>query len=132
MDVLCDTSFLMVIVSTPIRQLDRVESQIGKLNLLVPSIVIDELKRLQQKAGPKRSMIAKTAIDISHVRFKVIETVKSQHVDDAIVEYALRHKCAAATIDTALRKRLIKNNVLVITISNNRLIIANNRDNKQV
>lgn len=122
----------MVIVSTPIRQLDRVESQIGKLNLLVPSIVIDELKRLQQKAGPKRSMIAKTAIDISHVRFKVIETIKSRHVDDAIVEYALRHKCAAATIDTALRKRLIKNNVLVITISNNRLIIANSRDNKQV
>jgi rRNA-processing protein FCF1 len=132
MDVLCDTSFLMVIVSTPIRQLDRVESQIGRLNLLVPSIVIDELKRLQQKAGPKRSMIAKTAIDISHVRFKVIETVKSRHVDDAIVEYALRHQCAAATIDTALRKRLIKNNVLVITISNNRLIIANSRDNKQV
>ena len=112
----------MVIVSTPIRQLDRV----------VPSIVIDELKRLQQKAGPKRSMIAKTALDISHVRFKVIETVKSRHVDDAIVEYALRHKCAAATIDTALRKRLIKNNVLVITISNNRLIIANSRDNEQI
>jgi rRNA-processing protein FCF1 len=132
MDVLCDTSFLMVIVSTPIRQLDRVESQIGRLNLLVPSIVIDELKRLQQKAGPKRSMIAKTAIDISHVRFKVIETVKSRHVDDAIVDYTLRHKCAAATIDTALRKRLIKNNVLVITISNNRLIIANSRDNEQI
>jgi rRNA-processing protein FCF1 len=132
MDVLCDTSFLMVLVSTPIIRLDQVESYIGKLNILVPSIVIDELKILQQKAGPKRSMTAKTAIEISKARFKVIEIVKSRHVDDAIIEYAIKHNCATATIDTALRKRLIKNNILVITISNNRLLIANSRDNKQV
>ena len=132
MDVLCDTSFLMVLVSTPIIRLDQVESYIGKLNILVPSIVIDELKILQQKAGPKRSMTAKTAIEISKARFKVIEIVKSRHVDDAIIEYAIKHNCATATIDTALRKRLIKNNILVITISNNQLLIANSRDNKQV
>ena len=122
----------MVLVSTPIGKLEEVEKQIGKLNILVPSIVIDELTILQQKAGPKRSMIAKTAIEISQARFKVIEIVKSRHVDDAIVEYALKHNCATATIDTALRKRLLKNNVLVITISNNRLIIANRRDNEQI
>ena len=132
MNVLCDTSFLMVLVSTPIRQLDRVESHIGKLNILVPTIVIDELKILQQKAGPKRSMIAKTAIEISQTKFKVIEIVKSRHVDDAIIEYAIKHDCAAATIDSDLRKRLISNNVLVITISNNRLMIANSRANEQI
>lgn len=132
MDVLCDTSFLMVLVSTPIKQLDRVESHLGKLNILVPSIVIDELTILQQKAGPKRSMTAKTAIEISKTRFKVIEIIKSRHVDDAIIEYAIKHKCATATIDTALRKRLIKNKILVITISNNRLLIANSIDNEQI
>jgi rRNA-processing protein FCF1 len=42
------------------------------------------------------------------------------------------HKCATATIDTALRKRLIKNKILVITISNNRLLIANSIDNEQI
>jgi uncharacterized protein len=132
MDVLCDTSFLMVLVSTPIGKLEEVEKQIGKLNILVPSIVIDELTILQQKAGPKRSMTAKTAIEISKTRFKVIEIIKSRHVDDAIIEYAIKHKCATATIDTALRKRLIKNKILVITISNNRLLIANNIDNEQI
>jgi uncharacterized protein len=132
MDVLCDTSFLMVLVSTPIGKLDEVERHIGKLNILVPSIVIDELKILQKKAGPKRSMTAKTAIEISKARFKVIEIIKSQHVDDAIIEYAIKHKCATATIDTALRKRLITNKILVITISNNRLLIANSRDNEQI
>jgi uncharacterized protein len=132
MDVLCDTSFLMVLVSTPIRKFDEVEKHIGKLNILVPNIVIDELTILQQKAGPKRSMTAKTAIEISKTRFKVIDIIKSRHVDDAIIEYAIMHKCATATIDTALRKRLIKNKILVITISNNRLLIANSIDNEQI
>jgi uncharacterized protein len=132
MDVLCDTSFLMVLVSRPIRKLDEVEKHIGKLNILVPNIVIDELTILQQKAGPKRSMTAKTAIEISKTRFKVIDVIKSRHVDDAIIEYAIMHKCATATIDTALRKRLIKNKILVITISNNRLLIANSIDNEQI
>ena len=122
----------MVLVSKPISKLDEVERHIGKLNILVPSIVIDELTILEQKAGPKRSMTAKTAIEISKTRFKVIEIIKSRHVDDAIIEYAIKHKCATATIDTALRKRLIKNKILVITISNNRLLIANNIDNEQI
>jgi uncharacterized protein len=132
MDVLCDTSFLMVLVSRPISKFDEVERHIGKLNILVPTIVIEELNILQQKAGPKRSMTAKTAIEISKARFKVIEIVKSRHVDDAIIEYAIKHNCAIATIDTDLRKRLIKNKILVITISNNRLLIANSRDNEQI
>jgi uncharacterized protein len=132
MDVLCDTSFLMVLVSKPISKFDEVERNIGKLNILVPTIVIEELNILQQKAGPKRAMTAKTAIEISKARFKVIEIVKSRHVDDAIIEYAIKHNCAIATIDTDLRKRLIKNKILVITISNNRLLIANSRDNEQI
>lgn len=122
----------MVLVSRPISKFDEVERNIGKLNILVPTIVIEELNILQQKAGPKRSMTAKTAIEISKARFKVIEIVKSRHVDDAIIEYAIKHNCATATIDTDLRKRLIKNKILVITISNNRLLIANSRDNEQI
>jgi len=122
----------MVLVSRPLSKLDEVERHIGKLNILVPTIVIEELNILQQKSGPKRSMTAKTAIEISKARFKVIEIVKSRHVDDAIIEYAIRHNCATATIDADLRKRLIKNKILVITISNNRLLIANNRDNEQI
>jgi rRNA-processing protein FCF1 len=125
MDVLCDTSFLMVLVSTPIKQMDKVEAHLGKLNFLIPDIVMDELKRLEESTGPKRSMIAKTAIEISNSKFKVVRVTKTRDVDDAIIEYCASHGSAAATIDTDLRRRLISNNVLVITLSKNRLIIAN-------
>jgi rRNA-processing protein FCF1 len=50
---------------------------------------------------------------------------KAKHVDDSIIEYAVVHKCAVATIDTNLRRRLIATEVLVLTLSRDRLIVAN-------
>jgi rRNA-processing protein FCF1 len=125
MEILCDTSFLMVLVSKPIKQVARIESRLGRLDFLVPDIVEGELVRLAQKAGPKRSTLAKTALELTKVKFKTVIVAKARHVDDSIIEYAIKHKCAVATIDTNLRRRLIANEVLVLTLSKDRLIVAN-------
>jgi hypothetical protein len=125
MDILCDTSFLMVLVSKPIKQVARIESQLGRLDFLVPDIVKDELVRLTEKAGPKRSTLAKTALELAETKFKTVTVAKARNVDDSIIGYAVKHKCAVATIDTNLRRRLIANEVLVLTLSRDRLIVAN-------
>lgn len=125
MKVVCDTSFLMVLVSKPTRQLDTIESDLGKLCFVVPDIVLDELKRIQALAGPKRSMIARTAIGITHSKFKLVKLTRSRSVDDAIFEYARTNKCAAATMDKNLKKKLIQIEILVFTLSKNRIIVAN-------
>jgi rRNA-processing protein FCF1 len=125
MEILCDTSFLMVLVSKPIKQVARIESRLGRLDFLVPDIVEGELVRLAQKAGPKRSTLAKTALELTKVKFKTVIVAKARHVDDSIIEYAIKHGCAVATIDTNLRRRLIANEVLVLTLSKDRLIVAN-------
>ena len=125
MQVLCDTSFLMVLVEKPIKHVDRIEHEFGRLDFIVPDIVVGELKRLAEKAGPKRAMMAKTAIEIVKTKFKEVRVPKAVHVDDSIVEYATEKKCAVATIDTNLRRRLIANQVLVLTLSRDRLTVAN-------
>ena len=125
MEILCDTSFLMVLVSKPIKQVARIESRLGRLDFLVPDIVEGELVRLAQKAGPKRSTLAKTALELTKAKFKTVIVAKARHVDDSIIEYAIKHRCAVATIDTNLRRRLIANEVLVLTLSRDRLIVAN-------
>jgi rRNA-processing protein FCF1 len=114
----------MVLVSTPIRQIDKIETYFGKLNFLIPDIVIAELKDLEHKTGPKRSRMVKTAIEISSSKFKVVNVLKSRHVDEAIIDYAITHKCAVATIDSDLQRRLMLNNLTVLTLSKNRLIIV--------
>ena len=125
MQVLCDTSFLMVLVQKPIKYIDRVEHEFGRLDFIVPEIVAEELKKLSGKAGPKRAMMAKTALEVIGAKFSQVQIPQAAHVDDAIVEYATEKKCAVATIDTNLRRRLIANQVLVLTLSRDRLVVAN-------
>jgi uncharacterized protein len=124
MDILCDTSFLIILVSAPIKQADIVEIHFGKLNFLVPDIVIDELKHLEKRAGPKRSKLASTAIEISYSKFKIVKIFKSEYVDKSLIEYAVSHGCAIATIDRGLRMQCIANNIPVITFSRNKLTVA--------
>jgi rRNA-processing protein FCF1 len=125
MQVLCDTSFLMVLVSKPIKQVGKIEAQFDRLDFLVPDIVVGELERLAQKAGPKRSTLAKTALELSMAKFRTVAVTPARHVDDSIIEYAVKNKCAVATIDTNLRRRLIASELLVLTLSKDRLIVAN-------
>jgi uncharacterized protein len=131
MQVLCDTSFLMVLVSKPLKQFAKIESQLGRFDFLVPDIVEGELEQLAEKAGPKRSGLARTALEIARAKFRTVAVAPAKHVDDSIVEYAMANKCTVATIDTNLRRRLIANDVLVLTLSKDNLIIANPKLNSK-
>jgi rRNA-processing protein FCF1 len=115
----------MVLVSEPTRQLDMMESDMGKLCFIVPDVVLEELKRIQMMAGPKRSMTARNAIKIARCKFQLVKLTRSQSVDDAIFDYAKTNKCAAATLDKNLKKKLIEIEILVFTLSKNRIIVAN-------
>lgn len=126
MDVICDTSFLIVLVSNPIRCLDKVESEIGKLRFKVPSFVLDELDSVERKSGPKKAMIANTAIRISKLKFEIMDIGKSKNVDNDILNFVTRNrKFAVATLDGILLNRLRTADVTTITLSKNKMIIAN-------
>ena len=115
----------MLLVSKPIKKINEIEDYFGRLNFQIPDLVISELTRLKQNAGPKRSRIARTAIEISLSKFTIVKMKTSQDVDDEIIDYALRNRCAVATIDKKLVCRLISNNTIVLTLNKNKLIIAN-------
>jgi rRNA-processing protein FCF1 len=123
MNVLCDTSFLMVLVSTPLKRIEKIERELGKLFFLIPDVVTQELKKLEARTGPKRSLIARTAMEITNSKFRIVDLPKNRRVDDAILEFAKASKCAVATLDKNLKIQLRKHNILVITLSNNRMII---------
>ncbi len=126
MEVLCDSSFLMTIVSSRTTCQDKLEYELGPLKFIVPLAVIDELEKIKQRGGPKRSKIAESAIQIANLNFEIKKIGEiGYHVDELLIEYATKNNCAVATLDYDLLKRLIKNDVLVITLSNNRMMIAN-------
>jgi rRNA-processing protein FCF1 len=128
MEVICDTSFMMVLGSNPLRNIESIESFLGSLHFTVPNIVADELRQLERHSGPKRSRMARAALSLIGSRFNLISLPPSKYADDAIIKYSRCHNCAVATIDKELKSRLIKNKVLVITLRDNKLIIGNPKD----
>jgi rRNA-processing protein FCF1 len=126
MEIICDTSFLIALVSSPIKCLDKIENELGKLRFIVPTIVLDELDSIERKSGPKKSMIAKTAICISKLKFEIKDIGKSKNVDNKILNYVIKNRrLAVATLDSKLLNSLKMADVTTITLSKNKMIIAN-------
>jgi rRNA-processing protein FCF1 len=126
MEIICDTSFLIALVSSPIKCFDKIENELGKLRFIVPTIVLDELDSIERKSGPKKSMIAKTAICISKLKFEIKDIGKSKNVDNKILNYVIKNRrLAVATLDSKLLNSLKMADVTTITLSKNKMIIAN-------
>lgn len=121
-DVICDTSFLIVLASKPIKRLDVLENNLGRVDFVIPTIVIEELKNLVSTASAKRANAAKLALELSK-RFKTID-LQGGSADEVIVDYASKHRCYVATIDNALKDKLKYNGIDVITLVNDRIIVA--------
>jgi uncharacterized protein len=128
MEVICDTSFMMIVGSIPMRNIESIESSLGGLYFTVPNKVADELRLLESQSGPKRSRMARAALSLIGSKFNLISLPHSKYADEAIIKYSSSHDCAVATIDRELKAKLIKNKVLVLTLRDNKLIIGNPKE----
>jgi rRNA-processing protein FCF1 len=124
MNILCDTSFLMVLVTKPIKLVDNLVMQYGKINFLIPEVVIEELKNLVNNRSYKSSQSAKTILKLTK-KFEIINTKRLNYTDDSILDYAINYKCAVATMDKNLIQRLISSKVIVFSLRNNKLLNVN-------
>lgn len=124
MNILCDTSFLMVLVTKPIKLIDNLVMQYGKINFLIPEVVIEELKNLVNNRSYKSSQSAKTVLKLTK-KFEIINTKRLNYTDDSILDYAINYKCAVATMDRNLIQRLISSKVIVFSLRNNKLLNMN-------
>jgi len=115
LEVILDTSFLLELVSKPIKRLDELVVELGKVEFIVLEPTVRELKRLASKPGVK----AKRAYAaLKYVKnFRVVNlNDKRLSADSAILYYALKHSAAVATLDQELRGRLKEEGVVVITL----------------
>jgi len=45
-EVICDTSFVMLLASNRIKNIQNIETEIGAIEFVVPNLVIQELERI--------------------------------------------------------------------------------------
>lgn len=142
MEIVCDTSFLMVLCYDPVKNLDSLESRFGKLTWLIHPETVNELTQLETSAGIKRSKIARLSLTIIKKQiekgdFKYLDEIELEDfsskndfnlpVDSVLLNFAIKKKKPMATIDKELMRRALKKGVDVITLKNNRIIYAHSR-----
>lgn len=107
--VILDTNFLLV----PGRfnlWIESIEGVIDrKCEILIPSNVISELKRIELTGADKISK--EVALKIAE-RYEILEL--EGPVDRSILEYATKNKCIVATNDMKLKSELRNNQVPVV------------------
>lgn len=123
-NIIIDTSFLIALVTKPIKLLDDIIINYGKINFLIPDIVIEELHKIQNRKSYKISQIARTALEIAK-QFEIVNTKKLRYPDDSLLDFAISYNCAIATVDKNLIKRSLSEKIMVFSLKNNKIIINN-------
>lgn len=141
MEIVSDTSFLMVLCYDPVKNLDALESKFGKLIWLIHPQTVDELMQLEKAAGIKRSKIAnlslriiKNQIEKGDFRYldeielnQIDKNVTNLSVDSVLLNLSFQKKRPLSTIDKGLIRRALKKGVDVITLKNNKIIYVHSK-----
>lgn len=141
MEVISDTSFLMVLCYDPVKNLDALESRFGKLVWLIHPETVNELAQLEKTAGIKRSKIASLSLKIINDQIRKgdfkyldndeldkLETAQANStVDSILLNISAEKRLPLATIDKNLIKRALKKGVDVFTLRSNRIIFVHSK-----
>lgn len=131
MEIICDTSFLMVLCYEPVKNIDFLASKFGKTTFLVHSKVLKELTQIKHHGNIKRSKIANLALEVinketENSNFKYIIDNESKNllsgVDSYLLTLSLQKKCPLATIDKILMRRALGGGADIITLKNNKIL----------
>ena len=55
-EVVCDTSFLMILASKNVKNISNLDTEIGTIEFTVPDMVINELERLSKDMNLKKKL----------------------------------------------------------------------------
>ena len=118
-EVICDTSFLIHLSTRKIKNLDSVNTEIGQIQFVVPSAVLNELEKLSKTQDKKQDAI--TTLEFAQ-NLKTIE-MSGKFADQAIIEHVRKRGGIIATIDNELKNKIKKLGGSVMSFSNDKIVL---------
>ena len=118
-EVICDTSFLIHLSTRKIKNLDSVNTEIGQLQFVVPSVVLNELEKLSKTQEKKQDAI--TALEFAQ-NLKTIE-MSGKFADQAIIDHVRNHGGITATMDKELKNKIKSLGGSVMSFSNDKIVL---------
>ena len=118
-EVICDTSFLIHLATRKIKNIDSVNTEIGQIQFVVPSVVLGELERLSKTEEKKQD--ATTTLEFTQ-NLKTIE-ISGKFADQAIIDHIRNHGGMTATMDKELKNKIKSLNGSIISFSNDKIVL---------
>jgi len=121
--VILDTNILIYSASKPFN-LEAEMRRMGFSKVAVPSFVLDELRSIG-KSFDKRGKFARLALQIAQSLFRIDSDVEGEDVDEKLLRLAKEKRCAVATADASLRRRLMSEGISVLLLKGRMIIDPN-------
>ena len=118
-EVICDTSFLIHLATRKIKNIDSVNTEIGQIQFVVPSVVLAELEKLSKNQEKKQDATA--TLEFTQ-NLKTIE-ISGKFADQAIIDHIRNHGGMTATMDKELKNKIKSLNGSIISFSNDKIVL---------
>ena len=120
-EVICDTSFLIHLATRKIKNIDSVNTEIGQIQFVVPSAVLNELRKLSKTQKKKQDAIT----TLEFARNLKTTQMSGKFADQAIIEHVRKHGGITATMDKELKDKIKSLNGSVMSFSNDKIVLEN-------
>ena len=118
-EVICDTSFLIHLSTHKIKNIDSVNTEIGQIQFVVPSPVLNELKKLSKTQKKKQDAIT----TLEFARNLKTTQMSGKFADQAIIDHVRNHGGITATMDKELKNKIKSLGGSVMSFSNDKIVL---------
>ena len=118
-EVICDTSFLIHLATRKIKNIDSVNTEIGQIQFVVPSVVLNELRKLSKTQKKKHDAV--TTLEFAR-KLKTTE-MPGKFADQAIIERVRKRGGIIATVDNELKNKIKKLGGSVMSFSSDKIVL---------
>lgn len=118
-EVICDTNFLIHLATNRIKNIEKLDVEIGSISFVVPEVVQEELFKLKNE-NLKQKEIHATLNFIKN--FKVVP-IQGNYADKELIQFVKKNGGIIGTMDKKLKQEIKKNGGSIISFLNNRIIL---------
>jgi len=118
-EVICDTSFLIHLATRKIMNIDSVNTEIGQIQFVVPSVVLNELRKLSKTQKKKQDAV--TTLEFAR-NLKTTE-MSGKFADQAIIERVRKRGGIIATVDNELKNKIKRLGGSVMSFSSDIIVL---------
>ena len=121
-EVICDTSFLIHLATRKIKNIDSVNTEIGQIQFVVPTVVWNEL--VQISVNRNHSVKIQDALKtLKFARSLKNIPMSGTYADAAIVKHVKEHGGIIGTMDKELKSKIKRFGGSIMSFSNDKIVL---------